>query len=532
MLCVAPHSASLTVRRTDDAHPDERPRSVTENFRDEPLICLRGGTIYSFDGDRVIEDGELWISGPRILSVGPRGAFVPPPGPVEHVDLPGRMILPGLINAHSHSYAALLKGSVEKEPLDIYMLSVIAAGAAMTPREIYVSAQLDALAMLHTGVTSAIDHYSERPALSAEGLAAVQSAFRDIGMRATVATMFADLPYIDTVPVDRDALPPEILAAAAAQTPPDAAAYFAIMEDAVAAEQPDARVRTILGVDGPQRCSDRLMEMTGDFQRRHRCGLHTHMLETKTQAAMKPATGPGFVRRMAELGILDERSSLVHFVWTDDDDIAAARETGITVVHSPASNIMLGAGVAPVMRLRAAGIPVAYGTDGTNCGPPALLETMRLGCYLMRLTEPDFERWPDARTVLGEAYEAGARAVGRPGEIGVLRKGARADIAVLDPVGHWHRPMGDPYRHLLYYENGGSVEDVWVDGVRVVEAGRVTTVDEDALIAEAEEIAARRRAALPASARASVEAQYPAFRRMILDNFAADLGIERRIDLR
>mgnify|MGYP003642160340 CR=1 FL=1 len=446
----------------------------------DTLTCLRGGTIFAFDAEKnVFEDGELWLKGPDILSVGTRGAFTPPNDRITYVDIPGRMILPGFINAHTHSYSALLKGSVESEPLDIYMLAVIATGAAMTPREIYVSAQLDALAMLHTGVTSAIDHYSERPALSADGLNAVCTAFEDIGMRATVATMFADLPYIDTVPVDRRKLPAEILAAAASHPTPDAKAYFGI----------------------------------------------------KTQAAMRREGGPGFVRRMADLGILDENSSLVHFIWSSDDDIAAAAETGLTVVHSPVSNAMLGAGLAPILRLRKAGIPVAYGTDGSNCGPPGLLESMRMGCYMMRLTDPDFEQWPDARTILSEGYSAGARALGRAGKIGTLEAGTRADITVLKPVDHWHRPMGNPYRHLLYYENGSSTEHVWVDGRQVVKDGRVTTIDEEALIAEAEEIAARRRGNMSAGALDAVAAQYPAFRQMILDNFAADIGIDRRINL-
>ncbi len=499
----------------------------------ENLTCLRGGTIYAFDDTmNVFEDGELWLNGRDILSVGPRGIYTPSHNRVTYIDIPGRMVLPGLINAHTHSYSALLKGSVESEPLDIYMLAVIAAGAAMTPREIYVSAQLDALSMLHTGVTSAIDHYSERPALSADGLNAVCTAFEDIGMRATVATMFADRPYIDTVPVDRSKLPAEVLTATANMPVPDAAAYFQIMEDAVSGTAPDARVRAILGVDGPQRCSDLLMEMTGDFQRRHHCGLHTHMLETKTQAAMRPENGPGFVRRMVDIGILDENSSLVHFIWSSDEDIEAAAEAGITVVHSPISNAMLGAGLAPILRLREAGIPVAYGTDGSNCGPPGLLESMRMGCYMMRLTDPEFEDWPDAQTVLSEGYSAGARAIGRAGKVGVLQAGARADITVLKPVEHWHRPMGNPYRHLLYYENGSSTEHVWVDGAQVVEDGRVTTIDEEALIAEAGEIAARRRSSLSADALNAVAAQYPAFRQMILDNFAGDIGMERRINLR
>jgi guanine deaminase len=501
----------------------------TQNTHSEGLTCLRGGTILTFDdNDRIIEGGELWLRDGKIVSIADKGTYVPTADPVEYIDTTGRLIIPGMINAHTHSYSSLLKGSVEKDPLDIYMLSVIATGAAMTPREIYVAAQLDALSMLRTGTTAVIDHFSERPALSADGMEAVCAAFNDIGIRATVATMFANKPYIQTIPIARDVLPSEIVEGYDAQPVPDAEAYFGIMERALGSADPDGRIRVILGVDGPQRCSDRLMEMTGDFQRRHRCGLHTHMLETKTQAAMRPSTGPGFVRRMVDLGILDEKSSLVHFVWADNEDIEAAREAGITAVHCPASNTMLGAGLSPILRLRAAGIPIAYGTDGSNCGPPSLFETMRMGCYLMRLTEPDFESWPDAQTLLKDAYRAGARAVGRAGEIGLLISGAQADLTILKPLEHWHQPMGDLYRHLLQYENGGSVEEVWVMGQRIVAEGRITTVDEEALIAEAQEIAARRRENIPAGALAAIKAQYPAFRQMILRTLDDDIGIERR----
>ena len=231
---------------------------------------------------------------------------------------------------------------------------------------------------------------------------------------------------------------------------------------------------------------------------------------------------------MVDSGNLNDRSSLVHFIWSRDDDIAAAREAGVTVVHCPQSNLMLGAGICPV--LREAGIRVAFGTDGSNCGPANYLENLRLATGLMRLTEPDFEKWPDSDVVLKEAYAAGARAAGWPGETGEIAPGARADLVVFHPLAHLHRPMEDPYRHLLHYENGGSVESVWVDGRMLVEDGRVVTIDEDALTDEAEEISARRRASLPPEAAA--RAQRSAFRSVIPEQLAADAGMERRVSLR
>jgi len=501
------------------------------NDKENEVICLRGGTVMTFDDeDRVFENGEIRICGGEITYVGPSSLDKSSDDDTV-IDQTGRLIIPGLINAHTHSYSSLLKGTVERDPLDLYMLSIIATGSAMSPREIEVAASLDAVSMLLTGVTGVIDHYSERPALSGDGLKAVRRGFERVGIRATIATMFADKPYIDTIPINRETVPQEILDRYAAQPVPDAAEYFAIMEQAVAMNSADSPTRVILGVDGPQRCSDELIEMTGDFQRRHHCGLHTHMLETKTQAVMADRKGPGFVRRMLEAGIIDEKSSLVHFIWADDDDIAAAREGGVTVIHCPASNLMLGAGISPVLRLRDAGIPVAFGTDGSNCGPPSLFETMRMGCYLMRLTDPDFEKWPDAPEVLRSAYRSGSRAMGWNEKTGVLKNGARADVVSLDQGGHWHSPMGDLKRHLLHYENGSSVSDVWVDGMQVVKNKEITALDLDGLLSEAQDIVLRRRDMVSAKAIEAIESQYPAFRNMIMETLKDDFGIERRVRL-
>ena len=498
----------------------------------EDLVCLSGGTVLTFDEDySIFEDGEVWFQGNEIVAVGNRECY-PTRGEnrVQKIDVTGRLVIPGFINAHSHSYSAILKGSVEKEPLDIYMLHVIAAGDAMTPRETYISAQLDAVSMLRRGMTSVIDHYSERPVLSAEGLEAVCNGFEDIGIRATVAPMFSDLPYIETIPLDKDELPRKVQQWYGNRGKLDPAEYFKVIEPAIVSRSsPENRVNVILGVDGPQRCSSRLVEMTAEFQQQHNAAIQTHMLETKTQAAMKPEQG--FVRRMVDLGILNDRSSLVHFIWTDRKDMDAALEAGVTVVHCPQSNAMLGAGISPVMQLRQMGIPVAFGTDGSNCGPASYLENLRLAAWFMRLTETDFERWPDSRVLLQEAYRAGARAIGLPQKVGRLEAGARADIVVLDPSGHWHMPMGDLYRHILHYESGESVESVWVDGQPVVRDRKLTTIEEDALVAEAREIAVRRKKDMPPESLALIEAQYPAFRNMVKTQLETSSGIDRRITL-
>ena len=499
------------------------------------LTCLYGGQILTFDNEnKTFDQGELWIEGEKIVAVGNAGEFNPPANIlVQKIDLTGRVVIPGFINSHTHSYSSILKGTVEKNPLDIYMLAVIAAGSAMSPRETFISAQLDALSMLKTGITSVIDHYSERPALTPEGLDAVCSAFTGIGIRATVATMFADKPYIETVPIDKNSIPPVILEQYARQKRPDLESYFKVMASAIKKRcDEDDRIQIILGVDGPQRCSEELIEMTGDFQRHHHLGLHTHMLETKTQAVMRTHKKQSFIRQMLDLGILNEKSSLVHFIWAQDDDIEAAKEAGVTIVHCPQSNTMLGAGVCPVLKLRKNGIPVAYGTDGSNCGPASYLETLRMAAHLMRLTDPDFEEWPDGKQILKEAYQNGARALGQEKKLGSLETGLYADFVVLRPEGHWHRPMGDPFLHLFYYENGQSTESVWVNGEQVVKDGFLITINEEDLLSEAEEIVVRRRKQMPKDTVETVAAQYPLFRDMIIKTLTTDdLNIKRRFNL-
>jgi len=124
----------------------------------------------------------------------------------------------------------------------------------------------------------------------------------------------------------------------------------------------------------------------------------------------------------------------------------------------------------------------------------------------------------------------GAKALGEPGRIGTLVPGARADIVVIDTRNHWHRPMGDPWNHLLFYEQGTGTEHVWIDGVQVVRDGQVLTIDEDAILSEAEEIAGRYADRLGHREGFIAEHHGP-FRDMVIDAHARNIGIERLIRL-
>lgn len=480
------------------------------------LTCLRGATLVTLDADLAVhEPGELWLDGDRIAYAGAPGGFTPPAGvPVDEIDGRGRIVMPGFVNAHTHSYAGLLKGTTDTIPLDVFMVNVILAAGARTPRDVYVSALVGCLEMLTTGTTACLDHFSHRPRHHVDALDAVCRAYADAGIRAAVAPMFSDLPFVETIPLGDDEMP-AALRAKLPSTPQPHEPFFEMMTEGLARWGGHERVALILGVDSPQRCSDALLRKAGAFCAEHGIGNHTHLLEAKTQWAMVADRDPrGFVAYLADRGLAGPRSSFAHFIWVTDADIEAAAAHGATVVHNAASNLILGSGIHPFLRSVEAGVAVAFGSDGVNVGNMSMFEKTRLAALLHRVTESDSTRWVPAHPLLRMATVNGARVVGRAGELGELVAGRLADVVVLDADTVTLSPRGDVATQLVFYEGGGSVTDVFVGGERVVAGGRPTRIDAAAVLDEARETAAR----LARDSRlslAAAEAFHPGLRAMV-----------------
>lgn len=457
-------------------------------------VWIRNATIVTLDdARRVIDPGDVVIADGRIVSVGPSGTIRPAdPDSAEVIEARGRIVLPGMVNAHIHSYAGLLKGTVDRTCLDVFMLYVIAAASERRPRDAYLSAMIGCIEMLRTGTTGVLDHASNRPAHKPELLDAQFQAYADSGMRAALAPMFSDLPYLETVPL-KDGEMPEELAKGLRGARADRANYFSCMRHLIDTwHGRDGRLGVLLGVDGVQRCSDELLRETSAFAREHGLGLHSHMLETKTQMVMaEKRHRDGFTGYLAELGLLGDKSSLAHFIWAGDRDIAIVRGAGATVVHAPASNLFTGAGIAPVQKLRRAGIPVALASDGVNTCNMLMLEKARLAAMLARATEPDYEKWFDAGDALEMATVNGARAIGYGGALGRIAEGQIADLVLYNTRGFQLTPLIDPMRQLCFYETGSAVETVLVGGEAMVRDGRLTRIDETALLEEVKEAAQR-----------------------------------------
>jgi cytosine/adenosine deaminase-related metal-dependent hydrolase len=292
------------------------------------------------------------------------------------------------------------------------------------------------------------------------------------------------------------------------------------------------RLDVMLGVDGPQRCTPDLLELTGEFAARHGIGLHTHLLEAKTQHLMAPPEhGGSFVRYLDRFGLVNERSSLAHFVWCTPEDVMLAAERRVNVVHNPVSNLALGSGIQPAALLLRAGVNVALGTDGQSGAAVSILEQAKFASLLSRVADTDPDRWIGPRIAFRLATEAGAAVVGHAGELGAIEPGARADLALIDTSGIAWRPRGDVYQHLVMYEHGADVHTVLVEGEVVLREGRCLKVDEAAVLEEAQAIAAEQARANEASL-AAVDGQSPILKDLLLGAIRRDVDANRYADLR
>jgi 5-methylthioadenosine/S-adenosylhomocysteine deaminase len=242
---------------------------------------------------------------------------------------------------------------------------------------------------------------------------------------------------------------------------------------------------------GPQRCTTKLLEMAGDFAARHDVGLHTHLLEAKTQALMAPPQFDGsFVAYLHHFGLIGPKSSLAHFVWCTDRDIELAAETRVNVVNNPVSNLLLGSGLQPTWRMLEAGVSVGLGSDGCSGNAISLLEQAKFSMLLSRISQPDCDRWMTTAQVLRMATAGGGAVLGQPDALGMIRVGAHADLAIFNLAERVHCPFGDIWNHLVMYENGHSVDTVFVAGEPVLRKGRCTRIDEDEIYEEAAALAA------------------------------------------
>lgn len=451
-------------------------------------ILIRGATIVSMDPEHGSEpfEGDILIEDDRIKTIGTVEGDIQVDEVISGQD---KLVIPGLINSHIHTPEAFAKGRYDNLPLELWMTLAygILGAAELTPRMIYLRSALCAMDAIKTGVTFFSDDILEFPLQSMETMGAVFQAYEDVGIRASISGHVINRSLPDTIVYLNDLLPDDLKREIAAQEPPSADEFAAFCKESYELYNDRAgRLRFMPAPSGPQRCTEDLMQTADEFARAHNLPFHTHILESKVQAVTgKEMYGKTLIRYMHDLGLLNRNTTIAHGIWLTDDDIALMGEAGCSVVHNSLSNLKLGSGICAVRRLLDAGVNLALGSDGVSTSDtPRMFSVMQCAGLMHKISSPDNAYWLDAHEVLHAATLGGAYSVLQEDEIGSLEPGKRADMSILNLRTANFTPLNDVRNHLIYCENGSSVETVIVNGEIMVQDGQLTRVNEEDLMDE------------------------------------------------
>ncbi|EHS49118.1 amidohydrolase [Rhizobium sp. PDO1-076] len=454
-------------------------------------LLFRNATLLSMDTIHGTTPftGDLLVEGDRISAI---GTDLPMPPGTRVIEASGKLVMPGLVNAHLHSSETFFKGRYQGTPLEVWMLYSypILMKGPIPERLLYLRSLLTAMESLKAGVTTLVDDFFDPPGFEARRLKLVYDAYDHAGIRANVSHCVIDKHVFDTIPYLRDIVPASLQAEVEGPSI-TTAEYMAYCQDIFSSQHGRAgRLGFMISASAPQRCSVEMMQACVALAQDKGVPYHTHVLETKTQAVTGPEFyGKSLIGYMHELGLLTPNTTIAHSIWVSDDDMAQMGAAGCSVAHNAVSNLKLGSGIAPIRRLLDAGVHVGLGTDGLSSNDTArIFDVMRFAALLHDVAAPDTDCWMKAVEVLRAATIEGARTAMLDEVTGSLEVGKRADLIMLEISGYDYMPMNRLDHHLVYCENGSNIKMVVVNGEIVVEDGRLLTVDEKAVFAELREL--------------------------------------------
>jgi 5-methylthioadenosine/S-adenosylhomocysteine deaminase len=407
-------------------------------------------------------DGAVAIVGSKIAAVGPAADFATW-HIAQRIDARGGILMPGLVNTHTHAAMTLFRGMADDLPLMNWLNDHIFPAEARLDREkVYAGALLACAEMIRSGTTCFCDMYLFEDA--------VADAAKTAGMRAVVGEVLFDFPSPHYGPL---------------------AAGLAFTESLIARWKDDALVSVAVEPHSPYLCAPELLQQAEAISRAHGALLVIHLSETAAEVAeLKKRFGKTPVAHLADLGLLSPRLLACHAVVLSDRDIDMMAAGGVKVSHNPESNMKLASGIAPVPALLEAGICVGLGTDGCASNNDLdLFGAMDMAAKLHKVATAD-PTVVDASTALKLATIDGARALGIGDITGSLEPGKQADLIVIDTDCPHLTPMYHPESQLVYAARGADVALTMVAGKILMQHGRWTTLDVARTMARVREIAA------------------------------------------
>ncbi len=428
-------------------------------------LVLTGRHLVTMDSrGTIIEEGGLAIRGDAIVEVGPAAALAARYAGATRIDRPQGLIMPGLVNVHTHAAMACFRGLADDLPLMQWLQDhIFPAEARLTGDMVYHSTRLSLCEMIRSGTTSFCDMY-----LFAGDVA---RAAAEAGMRAWIGEVLYDFPSPNYGELENG---------------------FRYTEDLFATWAGHDLVTVTVDPHAVYTCSPDLLVRLAQTATDHDSLYVIHLSETEDEvASCRQRHGCTPVEHLERLGVLNGRVLADHCVHVTDDEIALMAGRGVRVAHCPESNLKLASGIAPVVRMLAAGMAVGIGTDGSASNNDVdMFGEMGTAARIHKVATMDPTAM-DAATTLHAATMGGARALGAERMIGSLEPGKKADCIVLDLDQPHLTPVYSPVSHLVYAARGSDVTDSVIGGRLVMEERRLLTLDEPAILARMREMAAR-----------------------------------------
>jgi 5-methylthioadenosine/S-adenosylhomocysteine deaminase len=430
-------------------------------------LLITGGTVVTMDaGKRTLEGGAIAVRGDTIVAVGSAAEVESRYAPARRISASGRLILPGLINGHTHAAMTLFRGIADDMELQDWLTKFIFPAEArnVTPDFVTWGTRLGLLEMIQGGTTTYVDMYYFEDQ--------VAQATKQAGMRAILGETVIDFPAPDN------------------KTPAQALMYA---ENFISHWTGDALVHVAVAPHAIYTVSEPNLRASAALARRRGAPILIHVAETKRELDdSRDKNGASPVAYLERIGVLGPDLIAAHCVWVDAGDIRLLAQRGVGCVHNPSSNMMLASGVAPIGGLLGGGVAVGLGTDGPagSNNDLDLMEEMDLSAKLQKVSRMD-PRALKAEEALELATIGGARAIHMEKQIGSLEAGKKADIIILGLDAPHAAPLYNVYSQIVYALKASDVETVIIGGHLVMQNRRLLTLDQAAIITKARELASQ-----------------------------------------
>jgi len=423
-------------------------------------LIIRGGTVVTMDGSRrVIENGGIAIKDGRIVAVDTAALMDLNYGARQVIDAQGKVVIPGLINGHTHVPMTLFRGIADDLDLQEWLTKYIFPAEAKNVTEdfVRVGTRLGLAEMIRSGTTTYCDMYYFEDAIADETSKA--------GMRGVLGETVIDFAVADN------------------KTNAEAMAY---VEKFVRHWKGNALIVPAIAPHAPYTVSEDHLKAIRAFSDRTGAPIVTHISETKREVddSIK-AKGASPVDYLNRIGFLNDRVIAAHMVWVSAEELGLLKKLGVGIVHNPQSNMKLASGVAPVPEMLKENLPVGLGTDGAASNNDLnLWEEMDTAAKLHKLISND-PKVVSAQEAFEMATIRGARALHLEKEIGSLEKGKRADIVIVDLDDLNQTPFYNIYSDLVYATKASDVRTVVIEGRVVMRDRRLLTLNEETIKADA-----------------------------------------------